>query len=99
MYMYMYIYTYTCTCTSGGIRIPPEAAHIFLWNSDCFGCIVLLCFVVCMTLLASFFLTSVSLIKNFFSLHHAYLNAMRASLCGLSSPASCAPVCQDSLSC
>ena len=32
----------------------------FLWKSDCLGCAVLLCFVVCLTLLASFFLPSAS---------------------------------------
>ena len=31
---------------------------IFLRKSDCLGCAVLLCFVVCLTLLASFFLPS-----------------------------------------
>ena len=31
---------------------------IFLWKSDCLGCFVLLCLVVCLTLLASFFLPS-----------------------------------------
>ena len=41
------------------VRIPPEAAH-FLWKSDYLGCAVLLCLVVCMTLLASFFLPSAS---------------------------------------
>ena len=35
---------------------------IFLRKSDCFGCAVLLCLVVCLTLLASFFLPSSSLI-------------------------------------
>ena len=46
------IYMYTCTC--------PEAARqlIFLRKSDCLGCAVLLCLVVCLTLLASFFLPS-----------------------------------------
>ena len=29
---------------------------IFLWKRDCLGCAVLLCLVVCLTLLASFFL-------------------------------------------
>ena len=29
---------------------------IFLWKIDCLGYVLLLCFVVCMTLLASFFL-------------------------------------------
>ena len=33
---------------------------IFLWKSDCLGCAVLLCLVVCLTLLASFFLHSAS---------------------------------------
>ena len=28
---------------------------IFIWKSDCLGCALLLCFVVCMTLLVSFF--------------------------------------------
>ena len=31
---------------------------ILLWKSDCLGCAVLLCRVVCLTLLASFFLPS-----------------------------------------
>ena len=39
---------------------PPEAVH-FLWKSDCLGCAVLLCLLVCMTLLASFFLLHLSL--------------------------------------
>ena len=32
--------------------------HLFSLESDCLGCAVLLCFVVCLTLLASFFLPS-----------------------------------------
>ena len=36
---------------------------IFLWKSDCLGCAVLLCFIVCLTLLASIFLPSASLIN------------------------------------
>ena len=36
---------------------------ILLWKSDCLGCAVLLCLVVCLTLLASFFLPSASLIN------------------------------------
>ena len=32
--------------------------YIFLRKNDCFGCAVLLCLVVCLTLLASFFLPS-----------------------------------------
>ena len=38
----------------------------FLWKSDCLGCVVLLCFVVCMTLLASFFLPSASPINSMY---------------------------------
>ena len=37
---------------------------IFLRKSDCLGCAVLLCFVVCLTLLASFFPSFSSLIKT-----------------------------------
>ena len=40
------------------VRVPPDAAHFFKRKSDCLGCAVLLCFVVCLTLLASFFLPS-----------------------------------------
>ena len=35
------------------VRVPPKAAH-FLGKRDCLGCAVLLCLVVCLTLLASF---------------------------------------------
>ena len=45
------------------VRIPPKAAHF----SDCLGCAVLLCLVVCLTLLASFFLPS------HLSLKHVYI--------------------------
>ena len=38
-----------------------RGSSFFLWKSNCLGCAVLLCFVVCMTLLASFFLPSSSL--------------------------------------
>ena len=37
------------------VQVPPEAAR----KSDCFGCAVLLCLVVCLTLLASFFLIDI----------------------------------------
>ena len=39
------------------LYIPPEAAH---WKSDCLWCAVLLCLVVCLILLASFFLLHLS---------------------------------------
>ena len=36
--------------------------HVYTcWKSDCLGCVVLLCLVVCMTLFASFFLMHLSL--------------------------------------
>ena len=38
---------------------------ILLRNSDCLGCAVLVCLVVCLTLLASFFLPSASLINMY----------------------------------
>ena len=41
--------------------------HMFLRNSDCLGCAVLLCLVVCLTLLASFFLPSHLSLKNYYS--------------------------------
>ena len=46
MYMYMYMYMY--------MSHPRQL--IFLRKSDCLGCAVLLCLVVCLTLLDSFFL-------------------------------------------
>ena len=56
-----YAHVFPCTCTCGFESHPRQL--IFLRKSDCLGCAVLLCLVVCMTLLASFFLPS-SLIKN-----------------------------------
>ena len=68
-YMYMYVshctrlhvplvytniaYMYVCR----GLKSHPRQ-FIFLRKSDCLGCTVLLCLVVCLTLLASFFLPS-----------------------------------------
>ena len=49
-------------CRVSWVRVPPEAAH---WKSDCLGCAVLLCFVACLTLLASSFLPSASLINMY----------------------------------
>ena len=46
------------------VRVPPEAAH-FSRKSDCLGCAVLLC-LVCLTLLASFFLPSHFSFKNMY---------------------------------
>ena len=47
------------------VRVPPEAAHFFKRKSDCLGCAVLLWFVVCLTLLASFFLPSFVIFSHF----------------------------------
>ena len=44
-----YEQVHTVRCTS---------CTIFVWKSDCLGCPVLLCLVVCLTLLTSFFLPS-----------------------------------------
>ena len=38
---------------------------IFLWKSDCLGCVVLLYFVVYVTFLACFFLPSASFINGY----------------------------------
>ena len=42
---------------------PTRGSSFFLRKSDCLGCAVWLCLVVCLTLLASFFLPSASLIN------------------------------------
>ena len=62
MLLCLYILGGVCTCTCRGFESHPRQL-IFLWKSDCIGCAVLLCLVVCMTLLASFFLPSASLIN------------------------------------
>ena len=64
--LYVYIQcSCTCTCPVKSIECHGFESHprqlIFLWKSDCLGCAVSLCLVVCMTLLASFFLPSSSL--------------------------------------
>ena len=51
--------TYTCTCTYGVEPHPRQLINFFFGRvTDCLGCVVLLCLVVCLTLLASFFLPS-----------------------------------------
>ena len=57
VYVIIYIYTIYDDCDDAVIYTHVNA------QSDCLGCVVLLCFVVCMTLLASFFLPSSSLIN------------------------------------
>ena len=52
--VYMYMYS-TCECC--GFESHPRQL-VFLRKIDCLGCAVLLCLVVCLTLLASFFLSS-----------------------------------------
>ena len=68
----MYVYTHVCkqtglTCTCGFESHPSQL--IFLRKSDCLGCAVLLCLVVCLTLLASSFLPSHLSLKHV----HVYL--------------------------
>ena len=55
MYMYLHIHGFESY----------RGSSFFLWKSDCLGCVDLLCFVVCMTLLASFSLPSASLINMY----------------------------------
>ena len=66
----MYTHVLHCTgldCRVSWVQIPPEGAHFTLWKSDYLGCAVLLCLVVCLTLLASFFLPSASLTNMYLS--------------------------------
>ena len=61
----MELHMHTCVhveCRVSWVRVHPRQL-IFLRKSDCLECAVLLCLVVCLTLLASFFLLS-SLIKT-----------------------------------
>ena len=65
------------------VRVPPKADGrvrkrqlIFLRKSDCLGCAVLLCLVVCLTLLASFFLPSHLSLKH----AHAHVHACEEML-------------------
>ena len=68
------------TCSSIEVNGALQKIHIysyvrqliFLRKSDCLGCAVLLCLVVCMTLLSSFFLPSASLI-DMYTFHRALL--------------------------
>ena len=51
------------------VRVPPEAALLFFWKSDCLGCAVLLC-LVCLFDLACFFLSFFHLsFKNMYDAH------------------------------
>ena len=50
-------YGLKCTCIVHDLYMHLRQL-IFIKKSDCLGCVVLLCFVVCLTLLASFFLPS-----------------------------------------
>ena len=50
-------------CCSMGVHVYPRQL-IFLRRSDCLRCAVLLCLIVCLTLLASFFLPSHLLLKH-----------------------------------
>ena len=57
----------------------PEAAN-FYRKSDCLGCAVLLCLIVCLTLLASFFSSFSSLIKNMHNTQVQYILVIFADL-------------------
>ena len=57
-FRFHFIMLYVCI-----VGLNPTQGSSFLCKSDCLGCVVLLCFVVCMTLLASSFLPSASLIN------------------------------------
>ena len=71
----------TCTCVEcRGFESHPRQL-IFLRKSDCLGCAVLLCLVVCLTLLASSFLLS-SLI-NTCTLYYTHLSKCRLLECVL----------------
>ena len=60
----IHVHDCKCACTCTCIESHPRQL-IFLRKSDCLGCAMLLCLVVCLTLLASFFLPSFSsLIKT-----------------------------------
>ena len=50
---------------------------IFLWKNDCLGCTVLLCLVVCLTLLASFFLPSSLINMYMYTLPYVYVYMCR----------------------
>ena len=58
------------------VRVPPEAAR----KSDCLGCAILLCLVVCLTLLASFFLPSHLSLKHVLYVSVSY-NYMYVCMC------------------
>ena len=54
------------------VGLNPTQGSSFLCKSDRLGCVVLLCFVVCMTELASSFLPSASLINMLFIVLYVY---------------------------
>ena len=62
--MYMYITCTTCTC----IHCIKYYMYMYMWRSDCLGCAVLLCLVICLTLLA-FFLPSLNTLCKILHVH------------------------------
>ena len=73
VYVYMLAGRALCLeCKVPWVRVPPEAAHFFLWKSDCLGCAVLLCFVSCLTF-ACFFLPPPSSLNNMYTVIHLYI--------------------------
>ena len=65
------LYVHACTCTCSilvNVHVQCTCQLIFLRKSDCLGCAALLCLVVCLILLAFFFLPS------HLSLKHVYIH-------------------------
>ena len=70
-YMYLSGRALCLECRVSWVRVPPEAAHCFLRKSDCLGCAVLLCLVVCL-LLSSF--SHLSLKHVLYMFIHVYVH-------------------------
>ena len=72
MYQYMLVERSVEITECRGFESHPRQL-IFLGKNGHLGCVVLLCFVVCMTLLASFFLPSASLINMYMYVVHVHV--------------------------
>ena len=70
------VYTYMCRVS--WVRVPPGTRGSSYF--DCLGYVVLLCFVVCLTLLASSFLPSASLINIFVYIQCMYRYIARVQI-------------------
>ena len=70
-------YIHHAPATARAPRVCTLVPFIFLRKSDCLGCAVLLCLVVCLTLLASFFLPShlsLKYIRKLYVLVYMFVN-------------------------